>query len=438
MSIFGNFAVRWYCVLMYYAKTTLKNGMRVIVVPMKDTKSLTLLALFGTGSRYETKKTNGVSHFLEHLFFKGTKSRPRAGEVSQALDDVGAEHNAFTAKEYTGYWVKAASRHFPLALDIVSDILLEPLFKKEEIEKERGVIFQEMNMYLDTPRRYVHDVFESLLYGDQPVGWEIIGTQRSLSGLKRKDILAYRNTQYVGSNAVLVIAGAIREEDAQRRVLEAFEGLASGTAKTCLPVKLSKRPRPAIQLISKKTDQTHLVMGTPGYGMFDECRYSALVLATILGGKTSSRLFQEIREKRGLCYTVSAMAEQFMDTGYFSVYAGVPHRKAAEVVRRVRDAFYAVRDSGVSARELQGAKDFWRGQFAISLESSDEIASFYATRELFYKDIISPDELMERVEQVTADDVQRAAQDIFREKLLHLAVIGPHRSEVELLEALRV
>lgn len=422
---------------MRHIKTTLKNGMRVITVPMKDTKSLTLLALFGTGSRYETKKTNGVSHFLEHLFFKGTKSRPRPGDISQALDDVGAEHNAFTAKEYTGYWIKAASRHFPLALDIVSDILLEPLFKQEEIDKERGVIFQEMNMYLDTPRRYVHDIFESLLYGDQPVGWEIIGTSQSLRGLERKDILAYRKSQYVGSNAVLVIAGAFREEEAIERAANAFLSLPAGNAKSCMSIH-GKQIHHAVRLEYKKSDQTHLVIGARAYSMFDDHRYAAMLLATILGGKTSSRLFQEIREKRGLAYTVSAATEQFADTGYFSVYAGVPHGKAKEVVKRIRDEFRNVCGEGISPRELQRAKDFWRGQFAISLESSDEVASFYGGRELFYKEIISPDELMEKVEQVRVDDIHNAARDIFQQHLLNLAVIGPHREGVEWNELLSV
>ena len=424
---------------MHYTKITLKNGMRVITIPMKDTKSLTLLVLFGTGSRYETKKTNGVSHFLEHLFFKGTKSRPRPGDVSQALDDVGAEHNAFTSKECTGYWVKAASHHFPLALDIVSDILLQPLFKEEEIEKERGVIFQEMHMYLDTPRRYVHELFESLVYGDDPLGWEIIGTTASLRGLTRKDILTYRKSQYVGSNAVLVVAGAFQEEDVLRRAKQAFSGLATGAAKPHIPLCVNKKDDPRVHLEYKKTDQTHIVIGARSwFDMFNEKRYAAALLATVLGGKTSSRLFQEIREKRGLAYTVSAVTEQFLDSGYFSVYAGVPHQKTKEVVRRIRDEFQNAGDAGISSRELRQAKDFWRGQFAISLESSDEIASFYGTRELFYKDIISPDEVMEKVEQVTRDEVNSAAREIFTKQALCLAIIGPHREEVVYRDLLHV
>src|SRR3989338_7054921 len=424
---------------MHHTKNTLKNGMRVITVPMKDTKSLTLLVLFGTGSRYETKKTNGVSHFLEHLFFKGTKSRPRPGEVSQMLDDVGAKHNAFTSKEYTGYWVKAASRHFPLALDIVSDILLEPLFKEEEIEKERGVIFQEMHMYLDTPRRYVHNLFESLVYGDDPLGWEIIGTSDSLKRLSRDDILDYRKSHYVGSNAVLVVAGAFREEDTLRRVEKVFERLSAGTAKSCAPFQAIKKDASCAHLEYKKSDQTHVVLGArSNFSMFHQGRYAAALLATILGGKTSSRLFQEIREKRGLAYTVSAMTEQFLDSGYFSVYAGVPHGKTKEVVRRIRDEFWRAGESGISSRELRQAKDFWRGQFAISLESSDEVASFYGTHELFYKDVVSPEEVMEKIEHVTREEGTSVDQEIFQKQSVCLALIGPHRDDMAYEQLIRV
>ena len=207
---------------MQYSKTTLPNGMRVITVPMHDTKSLTLLVLFGTGSKYETRSTSGISHFLEHLFFKGTKRRPRPGQVHQELDDVGAEHNAFTSKELTGYWVKVDSRRFDLALDIVSDILLDPLFDAKEIEKERGVILQEMSMYMDSPMRRVHEVFESLLYGDQPAGWETIGTKEVISSLKRAEFAKYRESQYVGSNAVVIVAGNFAEDMAGKRIHQIF------------------------------------------------------------------------------------------------------------------------------------------------------------------------------------------------------------------------
>ncbi len=425
---------------MHHTKTTLKNGMRIITAPMKDTKSLTLLVLFGTGSRYETKRINGVSHFLEHLFFKGTKTRPKAGQVSQALDDIGAEHNAFTAKEYTGYWVKAASRQFPLALEIVSDILLEPLFKAEEIEKERGVIFQELSMYLDSPRRHVHDVFEALMYGDTPMGWEIIGTPESLRGLHREDILAYRKSHYVGSNAVLVVAGNVGEDNAISRASRAFARFPAGAAKRQAASKKENGSarRPAVHLEFKKTDQTHLVMGTAACGMFDDQRYAVHLLATILGGKTSSRLFEEIREKRGLAYTVAAMAEQFTDTGYFSVYAGVPHGKTKEVVRRIAAELKKMRVRGVTSRELQRAKDYWRGQFAISLESSDEAASFYGSHELFYGSVISPEEVMARIDAVNVAEVEKAAEDMFQPGFLRLAIIGPHRANMEFEELLSI
>ena len=423
---------------MKHTKTTLPNGMRIITVPMKDTKSLTLLALFGTGSRYENKQTNGVSHFLEHLFFKGTKRRPRAGAVSQALDDIGAEHNAFTAKEYTGYWVKSAAPTFSLVLDIVADILLEPLFKAEEIEKERGVIFQELSMYVDDPRRHVHSLFESFLYGDHPMGWEIIGTPESLRGIKREDILSYRKSHYVGSNAVLAVAGAFEENTAFSRIESAFMRLAVGVPMAHMAFSKKEKNRSRAEVEYKKTDQTHIVMGCHGYHMFDDKRFAVTLLATILGGKTSSRLFQEIREKRGLAYTVSAGAEQFKDTGYFSVYAGVPHGKAKEVVKRIRAELYKITKRGVPESELKRAKDFWRGQFAIGLESSDEVASFYGGRELFYGTIITPEEVMARISQVSREDIAEAAKELFKPESLYLTLIGPHKRPLEFESLLSV
>lgn len=422
---------------MHYTKKTLANGMRVLTVPMKDTKSLTLLVLFGTGSKYETKEHNGISHFLEHLFFKGTKSRPRAGEVNRALDDIGAEHNAFTSKELTGYWVKAASRHFSTALDIVSDILLEPLFKAEEIERERGVIFQEMSMYVDTPMRRIGEVFENLLYGDQPAGWETIGTAEALSRLGRSDFLRYWRSQYVGSNAVVIVAGSIKEREAGEAIADVFSHIKKGRAEEKKKAKEAQKS-PAAKIEYKDTDQTHVIVGARGYTMYDEERFAASLLATILGGKTSSRLWQEIRERHGLAYALHAESENYTDTGYLAVYAGVPHQKLKEVVRRIAAAFKKVREGGVSQSELKRAKDFYRGHFAIGLESSDEVASFFSTQELFRKCCMTPDELLQKIDAVRVDDIEKVAHEMFRPEKVNVAVIGPHRNELELASQLVV
>ncbi len=419
---------------MQHSKTTLPNGMRVITVPMHDTKSLTLLVLFGTGSKYETRSTSGISHFLEHLFFKGTKRRPRPGQVHQELDDVGAEHNAFTSKELTGYWVKVDSRRFDLALDIVSDILLDPLFDAKEIEKERGVILQEMSMYMDSPMRRVHEVFESLLYGDQPAGWETIGTKEIISSLKRTDFAKYRESQYVGSNAVVIVAGNFVEDTASKRIHQVFSKIKKGSPKPKLKVREAQK-NSQVSIEYKDTDQSHVVIGVRGYTMFDEDRYAASLLATILGGKTSSRLFREIREKRGLAYALMADAEHYTDSGYLSVYVGTPHDKLKEVVRRVVEAFGKIRDEGVSERELARAKDFYRGHLAIGLESSDEVASFFGTQELFKKTLMAPEAVMERIQAVTTKDLQRATDFMFRLEKLNVAIIGPHK-DPQLFQAL--
>ncbi len=422
---------------MHCTKTTLKNGMRLLTVPMEDTNSLTLLVLFGTGSRYEEKRVSGISHFLEHMFFKGTKTRSRPGAVNRALDDMGADHNAFTSKEMTGYWVKAASKHFPRALDIVSDILLEPLLKEKEIQKERGAILQEMSMYLDAPQRRIHDVFETLLYGDQPVGWDIIGTKESLGALRRKDFLAYRARHYVAANAVAVVAGNVKNHHAIEALTQAFSALPRGRISSMERVR-EKQNAPVAKIEYKATDQTHLVVGARAYDMFSDKRYAATLLAVLLGGKTSSRLWHEIREQHGLAYAVSAHTEHFKDTGYFAVYAGVPHGKAKEVVRRVAAAFKKIRTDGVSVRELKRAKDYFRGQLAISLESSDEVASFYAVQELFRKTTLAPEEFMARIDRVSEADILSAAREIFVPKGLNAAIIGPHKGELEFAALLAV
>jgi predicted Zn-dependent peptidase len=420
---------------MNYTKTTLDNGLRVITVPMKDTKSLTFLVLFGTGSKYENSKNKGVSHFLEHMFFKGTKSRPRPGEVHQVLDDVGAEHNAFTSKEITGYWVKVSSKNVGLAIDIVSDILTEPLFKEEEIEKERGVILQEMSMYFDSPMRYIGELFEDLLYGDQPAGWDTIGTTETLLALKRDDFLNYWQSQYVGSNAVVVVAGNFREPQVIEEVKRRLESLKKGTAKDKSAVKESQK-QPAAQISYKTTDQTHLVIGVRSVNMFSDQRFAASLLATILGGKTSSRLFREIREKHGLAYALSADNEAYTDSGYLNVYAGVPHKKLKEAVMRIVSEFKKLTTSGITASELSRAKEFYRGRFTIDLESSDEVASFFGGQELFRNAILSPEDLLAKIDAVTVDEVNKLSETIFQPEKANLVVIGPHKNELELQQLL--
>ena len=410
---------------MKFEKKTFKNGLRAVVAQMKDTQAVTLWVLFGTGSKYEIKKLNGISHFLEHLFFKGTKHRPKPGQINQELDRLGAQSNAFTSKEFTGYYVKAASKHFDIALDIVSDILIEPLFKKEEVEKERGVILQEISMYEDDPRRQAAEIFEELLYGDQPAGWDTAGYPGTVKNIAREDIVKYKESHYLTSNAVVTVAGNIEPGAAFHKVEKAFSKMPRGNKLQKSKVK-EKQSRPQVKFKKKDVDQTHIRLGVRSYDMFDERRYALTVLQKILGGNWSSRLFMELREKLGLTYYVRAFQEQYTDTGYLMAAAGVPHEKLPETARKIVEILRLFRTKGVSEKEIKFAKEYIRGSMALAFESTDEVATFLASQELFYKKILTPPEVLAKIERVQRDDIMKIARDIFRPEKVNLAAIGPH------------
>ncbi|MBI5787130.1 MAG: insulinase family protein [Candidatus Niyogibacteria bacterium] len=415
---------------MNFHKKVLPSGLQVITAPMSGTEAMTLLVLVGTGSKYETKNINGISHFLEHLFFKGTKERPNAGDVHRALDRLGSEHNAFTSQELTGYWVKAAGKYFDEALDIVSDILLEPLFKSEEIEKERGVILQEINMYEDMPQRKIFEVWESLLYGDQPAGWDIAGTPEIIKKIKRDEILAYREKQYVASNALVVAAGKVDSKSAEEKIIKAFKNFKHGHPASKKGVK-EKQSKPSVKFEYKKTEQTHLALGFRGYDMHDPNRYALGLLGVMLGGNTSSRLWDEIREKLGLAYYVRASSQNYTDTGYLIANAGIPHGELKKVVSKIVEVFSEVKKNSISQKEIDFAKDYLRGTLALSFESSDEIATFLGEQALFYNKIETPQDLFAKIEKVSKDDIMKVAKELIRSDKLNLAVIGPHRESAK-------
>ena len=413
-----------------YYKKTLPNGLRVVVIPMQATEAVTLSVLIGTGSKYEIKRINGVSHFLEHLFFKGSEKRPNPGDVHHALDRIGAEHNAATSKELTFYWVKTAAKHFDTALDVISDILLNPLFKPEEIDKERGVISQEINMYEDMPMRKIGDTWEELLYGDQPAGWNIAGTHKIIKNIPREEIIKYRDSQYVASNTIAVVAGKIDPDEAFKKVKEALGGFKSGRARSKVKVKETQH-KPQTRMIAKKTDQAHFILGfRNGYDMYDERRHAVDLLGVILGGTSSSRFFREIREKRGLAYYVRAGSEHYTDSGYFAGSAGVLIDGLEEAVRIMLDEFKDIVKNGPSEDEVKFAKDNLRGSLALSFESSDEIAGFYGERELFHKKLFTPEEMFKHIEKVSRDDIIKVAREIFKPRNLNLAVIGPRQTNI--------
>ena len=421
---------------MQYVLKTLPNGLRVIACEMPNTDTVTVLTLIGTGSHYETKEINGISHFLEHMFFKGTKNYPDASALNRRIDAIGAVHNAFTSKEETGYWVKAHKDHFLTAFGFVSDILQNALIPSEEVERERNVIFGEMKLYWDTPSRYIWDLFEHHYFGDQPAGWDIIGTKETLDSLHRPELMKYWKSQYVASNTVLVVAGNVKASDVFALAAREFKSLRKGIAGGRKKLEaIAKGPR--VKVHERATDQTHLVVGTTGLPYMHKDRPVADVLATILGGYMTSRLFVKIRERKGLAYTVSAGHQYDPQAGYMAVYAGIPKAAYKDVTKYIVEEFRDVAKKGVTTEELKRAKANIRGRLAIALESTDEVASFFGTQEIMVGKINTPDAILKRIDKVTNADIKRVAGALFKPSQLYAACIGHDISADVLKSALQ-
>lgn len=422
---------------MKYTKHTLRNGLRVLLVPMKEAQTVTVLILTGTGSRYETKETNGLSHFLEHMFFKGTPKRPTALAIAEELDAIGGAYNAYTSKDRTGYWAKVDKKHFATALDVVSDIFLHAMIAEKEVDRERGAIIQELNMYEDDPARHVWDLHELLLYGDQPLGWEIIGTKENLRAFTRKDLTRYFARHYVSTNTVIGIAGNFSHKDALRAIAAQFGAMRHGDAPTYAPIA-ERQSAPLLRAFVKKTDQTHLVVGVRAYDMFDRRRFALAVLSTILGGGMSSRLFISVRERRGLAYRVHTTTEAYHDTGYLATQCGVEQKNVEETLRIILKEYRAIARTKVGRKELRKAKDYLIGHLRMGLESTDDVVSYFVTQEVLKNHILSPDELARRIAAVTATDVHRVARDVFRSDRLACTLIGPRIDEKKIHSLLTV
>lgn len=420
-----------------YKKTVLKNGLRIITVPMKNTKAVTVLVMVGAGSKYETKENNGLSHFLEHIFFKGTKKKPTTLKIIEPLDKVGGIYNAFTDKECTGYWAKVDSKHLDLALDWVSDIFLNSKMEEREIKKEKGVIIEEMNLYLDTPTAYISDLWEKLLYGNQPAGWLIIGNKENILRFQRKNFLDYLNSHYSAKNTIVCVAGNIESKLTEQKIRKFFKKIKTKTPKPKLKV-IERQEKPRSLVHFKKTDQTHLYLGVRGYDMFHSKRFSQAILATILGGFMSSRLFISIRERRGLAYYVRTVSGNSTDTGYLATSAGVDHRNVEKTIGLILKEYRALKNNKISKSELQKAKDNLRGILNLSLEASDAQAAFYAAQELLEDKILTPEEQLKKIDAVSIEDIQEVAKDIFRPEKLNLALIGPFKNKEKFNKLLKI
>lgn len=422
---------------MTFKKTVLDNGLRIITAPQPGNPAVTILVLVEAGSEYETKEINGLSHFLEHLCFKGTKKRPKAIDIAGELDSIGASYNAFTSQEFTGYFAKAQTKHFEKILDVVSDIYLNSVFDPAEIDKERGVVIEEINMYEDLPMARVHYLFLELLYGDQPAGWNIVGQKEIIQTLQRENFLGYRGKHYLAEKTIVVVAGNINEEETINKIKNFFAGISVGPfLKKSKPEEHQDKPQLLIK--HKESDQTHLIVGVRGFDVFDKRRFVLEVMAYILGVGMSSRLFQKIREEMGAAYYVNASAEFFSDHGYFRTAAGVPRERLTEVVRVIAAELNQLREILISPEELRRVKDNFIGSLMLGLETSDDLARFYGSQEIGGHQIMTAEEITARVEAVSAQDIQKVAEDIFRDEGLNLAVIGPIKEESGLQEALKI
>ena len=422
---------------MKFSKTILPSGLRLITVPMKDNPTATVLVLVEAGSKYETKTNNGVSHFLEHMCFKGTKKRPTPLSISHELDSIGAQYNAFTAQEFTGYFAKGQFGDRAQLLDVVSDIYLNSTLPAEALEKERGVIIEEINMYEDIPQRQVADEFMALIYPNQPAGFSIAGSKEHIRAMKRENFLDYRQAHYLAQATTVVIAGNIDEEKVKGEVIVAFKNSPVGKKSPKLAV-MEKQKKPALAIKEKKTDQTHFILGVRSFGLFDKRDIPLRLLAEVLGGGMSSRLFQKLREEMGVCYYVKADNEAFTDHGIFGVAAGVTPARLAEVVKVVLAEFEKFKKTPVAAEELAKAKAHLIGSMFLSLESSDAIAEYYGFQEIFKKEIKKPAEIAEKIRAISAVDLKKLASEIFVENKLNLAVIGQDVNRLELEKTLRL
>lgn len=403
----------------------LKNGISLVVVPLSHTEAVTVTVLFGVGSRYESDAQRGLAHFTEHMVFKGGKAFPTPESISQAMDAVGGEFNAFTSQEYTGFYTKTASRHMRLGVELLADMLLHARIPENELEKEKGVIVEEINMYEDMPMRKVDLVLADLAFGDTPLGRPIAGTKKTVTAFTRQDFLRYREQFYMGTQCTIAIAGAASPEEAESLVERFFGAMPEGEPFYPAPGAL----RPADQRVRierRDSEQTHLMLATSGYPLKHPRRYAYRVLGTILGGNMSSRLFVSVREKQGLCYYVRTHPDIYADCGLMVSSAGVDNARLPQVVAAIMAELRMIRAQPVSEDELERAKQYLLGRTMLYLEDSEQVAEFYGMQDLMEKEIEGLDEIEKGILAVSAEDVLAVARELLSEESLRLAVIGPH------------
>jgi predicted Zn-dependent peptidase len=411
-----------------FERHRLDNGLRVVTADMPHVQSVTCMIMLAAGSRYETPDTNGIAHFAEHMFFKGTEQRPTAREIGMEVDSLGAEFNAFTSKEYTGYYVKCAADYRDRALDVLVDMLRHSKFEGEEIEREKGVIVEEMNMYYDTPRDFIGGVYDQLLYGDQPLGWDVIGRKETVRAATRETFLDYIGRWYKPERMVVGIGGRLDGDvlGTVERLLGDAEPEQTGAPPE---TKLNGSNGARVTIHHKESDQAHLCLGVRSYPFVHPDRYALQLLSTILGTGMSSRLFSEVRERRGLAYYVFAHNNSYTDAGSLYSQAGVDITRCDEAVETIVREFRRIAEEPVPDDELEKARALAKGRFVLRLENPQGMTMFGLSREVLEGRAVEPDEVLAGLDAVTGADVQRVAEDVIASNGINLALIGPLEDE---------
>lgn len=422
---------------MNYKKTTLKNGLRILTIPMSGTQTATVMIMVGVGGRHETEKQAGLSHFIEHMMFKGTEKRPTAQSISEELDMVGGEFNAFTSADKTAYYAKVDARHIETALDVVADIFLNSKLEQVEIDRERGPILQELSMYEDDPRRMVGTEFEKMLYPGQPLGRELVGYRETIKSFKQKDFIAYMKRNYNALETVVTVAGKFDEKKIIAQIKSYFTDFQTGK-KAQMKKVIEKQSSPQVHIKFKKTDQTHVIVGNRAYHQNHKDRYALAMLSIILGGNMSSRLFIKIRERQGLAYFVHTSVDTYQDCGYIGTQAGVEHGKVEQTITAILEEYKKIATEKVDEKELQKAKDYVKGRAVMGFEASDDVAMFFIDQEMHKEKILTPQEVFAKVDAVKVADILRVAKDVFVNKKLNCAIIGPHKNSKKIEKLLTI
>jgi predicted Zn-dependent peptidase len=406
----------------------LQNGLRVLTAPLPHAQSVACYVMLAAGSRYEQDSNRGIAHFAEHMFFKGTERRPTSRELSSIVDGIGGEFNAFTSKEYTAYYIRCAGEQRDTALDVLVDMIRNSKFDAEEVEREKGVIIEEMNMYFDTPRDYVSSIYDELVFGDNPLGWETLGTRETIKAASRDTFIEYIDRWYAPHRMVIGVSGMVGD-NLVPRLEELLGDLGGNGAGAPAPAAVERTPQPHVRVHTKDSDQAQVCVGVPSYPLEHPDRYALQMLSTVLGTGMSSRLFLEVRERRGLAYYIFGVNQSYTDAGTLFAQGGVDIARIDEAVETIVEQFRRLAEEPVPADELEKARALAKGRFVLQTESPNGLLLFGLRREVLEGKAAEPTELLAGLDAVTADDVQRVAQDLIADEGVRLAVIGPFDDE---------